>query len=161
MVQHAPQQAGAEPADAKQDRQLIELLNEVRVALPGVQMLLGFMLVVPFSQRFGELTARQRDLFFLAFISTALATVCFITPASFHRIIWERGMKDRLLHISSDLIVAGTVFLAMAITCAAALLTSFLYSSAAAAAAAACIALSISVLWYAVPLRLRMQHRRR
>src|SRR5262249_470628 len=162
MVQHAPQpHLDDESVDEKQDRQLIELLNEARVALPGVQMLLAFMLVVPFSQRFGELTARQRDLFFVAFVATALATICFITPAWFHRIIGERGMKGRLLHSSGALIVAGPVFLAVAITCAAALLTSFLYSSMAAVAASAGIALAIAMLWYAVPLRLRMRHRRR
>ncbi len=162
MVQHAPQpQVDSESVDEKQDRQLIELLNELRVALPGVQMLLAFMLVVPFSQRFALLGGRQRDLFYVSFVSTALASVCFITPASFHRIIWERGMKGRLLHVSSGLVIAGTVFLGVAITCVAALLTSFLYSSAAAVAAAAGIAAAIVVLWYALPLWLRMRHRRR
>jgi hypothetical protein len=162
MVQHAPQaHPDAESVDEKQDRQLIELLNELRVALPGVQMLLAFMLIVPFSQRFVELSGRQRDLFYVSFVSTALATICFITPASFHRIIWERGMKGRLLHVSSNLVIAGTVFLGVAITCVAALLTSFLYSSGAAIAVSAGIAGAIVVLWYAAPLWLRMRHRRR
>jgi hypothetical protein len=151
----------AKPVDAKQDRQLIELLNELRVALPGVQMLLAFMLIVPFSQRFAELSGRQRDFFYVSFVSTALATVCFITPASFHRIIWERGMKGRLLHIASNLVIAGTVFLGVAITCVAALLTSALYSSGAPVAAAAGIAAAIVVPWYGVPLWLRARQRRR
>jgi len=162
MVQHAPQtHPDAESLDEKQDRQLIELLNELRVALPGVQMLLAFLLIVPFSQRFVELSGRQRDLFYVSFVSTALATICFITPASFHRIIWERGMKGRLLRVSSDLVIAGTVFLGVAITCVAGLLTSFLYSSGAAIAVSAGIAAAIVVLWYGVPLWLRMRHRRR
>ena len=162
MVRHALQaHPDAESVDEKQDRQLIELLNELRVALPGVQMLLAFMLIVPFSQRFAELSDRQRDLFYVSFVSTALATICFITPASFHRIIWERGMKGRLLHVSSNLVIAGTVFLGVAITCVAALLTSFLYSSGVAIAVSAGIAAAIVVLWYAAPLWLRMRHRRR
>ena len=69
-----------ESTDAKEDRQLIELLNELRVALPGVQMLFGFMLAVPFTQPFGSLSDRQRLLFFVAFMATAGASVCSSRP---------------------------------------------------------------------------------
>src|SRR3954452_9716202 len=97
-----------ESANERHDRQLLELLNELRVALPGVQMLFGFMLAVPFSQGFGSLTDRQRLLFYVAFLATAGASICFITPTSFHRITWQRGVKGRMLRIASGLTIAGT-----------------------------------------------------
>ncbi len=155
----SPQQEHETP-DAKEDRQLIELLNELRVALPGVQMLFGFMLAVPFTQRFGSLSDRQRLVFYVAFLATAAASVCFITPASFHRIIWQRGAKGRMLRISSGLTITGTIFLGVAIGCVVGFLSSFLYSSVVAATASAAVLGSITVLWYSIPLLLRHRHRR-
>jgi len=156
-VDPRPQQE-RETDDAKEDRQLIELLNELRVALPGVQMLFGFMLAVPFTQPFGSLTDRQRLLFYVAFLSTAGASICFITPASFHRITWHRGVKGRMLRISSALAIAGTVFLGVAIGCVVGFLSSYLYDSVVAAVMAAVALGLIAVLWYSIPLWLR-EHR--
>ena len=147
-----------ETDDAKEDRQLIELLNELRVALPGVQMLFGFMLAVPFTQSFGSLTDRQRLLFYVAFLSTAGASICFITPASFHRITWHRGVKGRMLRISSALAIAGTVFLGVAIGCVVGFLSSYLYDSVVASVMAAVSLGLIAILWYSIPLWLR-EHR--
>jgi hypothetical protein len=149
-----------ETADAKEDRQLIELLNELRVALPGVQMLFGFMLAVPFTQPFGSLTDRQQLLFYVAFLSTAAASICFITPASFHRITWQRGVKGRMLRISSGLTIAGTVFLGVAIGSVVGFLTSYLYNSLVASILSAVALGAISILWYSIPLVLRRQHDR-
>ena len=153
----AEQRGQHESEDAKQNRQLIELLNELRIALPGVQMLFGFMLAVPFSQRFSTISDRQQALYYTAFLTTAAATVCFITPASFHRIIWERGMKGRMLHIASALAIAGTVFLGLSMACVVAFLTSVLYDSPAAAVAGGAVAGAITILWFAVPLVLRIR----
>jgi hypothetical protein len=147
-----------ESRDAKEDRQLIELLNELRVALPGVQMLFGFMLAVPFTQRFGSLTDRQRFLFYVAFLATAAASICFITPASFHRITWKHGVKGRMLRISSGLTIAGTVFLGVAIGCVVGFLSSYLYDSLVASIVTAVALGLISVLWYSIPLVLRERH---
>jgi Family of unknown function (DUF6328) len=149
-----------ESRDAKEDRQLIELLNELRVALPGVQMLFGFMLAVPFTQPFGSLTDRQRFLFYVAFLATAAASICFITPASFHRITWQRGVKGRMLRISSGLTIAGTVFLGVAIGCVVGFLSSYLYDSLVASIVTAVALALISVLWYSIPLVLRERHQR-
>ena len=146
-----------ESLDAKEDRQLIELLNELRVALPGVQMLFGFMLAVPFTQPFGSLTDRQRLLFYVAFLATAGASICFITPASFHRITWQRGVKGRMLRIASGLTIAGTVFLGVAIGCVVGFLTSYLYDSLVASILTAVVLGAISVLWYSIPLALRQR----
>lgn len=147
-----------ESQDAKEDRQLIELLNELRVALPGVQMLFGFMLAVPFTQPFPSLSDRQQLVFYIAFLSTAGASICFITPASFHRITWQRGVKGRMLRIASGLTIAGTVFLGVAIGCVVGFLTSYLYNSVLASILSAVAFATIAVLWYSIPLMLRQRH---
>jgi Family of unknown function (DUF6328) len=144
-----------ETPDAKEDRQLIELLNELRVALPGVQMLFGFMLAVPFTQPFGSLTDRQQLLFYVAFLATAGASICFMTPTSFHRITWQRGVKGRMLRIASRLTIAGTMLLGVAIGCVVGFLTSYLYDSLLASVLAAAAFATIGVLWYSIPLALR------
>jgi Family of unknown function (DUF6328) len=146
-----------ETPDERRNRQLTELLNELRVALPGVQMLFGFLLAVPFSQRFAAVSPNQRALYYTAFVTAAGASVCFIAPTSFHRIVWQHGKKDVLLRISSGLAIAGTVFLAVAITSVVFFLTSFLYGSSAAAAAGGAVLAVLLVLWYLLPLALRLR----
>jgi hypothetical protein len=146
-----------ESANERHDRQLVELLNELRVALPGVQMLFGFLLAVPFSQRFSELDHAQRNLYYATFMSAALASACFIAPASFHRIVWRRNLKRTVVHISSGLAIGGTVFLAAAITGSVVLVTSLLFGSGAGAIAGGCCAGLIVALWYAVPLAYRLR----
>ena len=146
-----------ETADERHNRQLAELLNELRVALPGVQMLFGFLLAVPFSQRFSSVSSNQRALYYTAFAAAAGASVCFIAPTSFHRIVWQHGEKERLLRVSSALAIAGTVFLAAAITNVMLFTTSVLYGSAAAGAAAGLLLAVLLVLWYVLPLAFRIR----
>ena len=83
------------------DRELIELLNELRVALPGVQVLFAFLLTVPFSQRFAQTTEFQRDVYFSALMSVAVATALLITPSAFHRIRFRRRDKAYLLRVAN------------------------------------------------------------
>src|SRR5262245_45308391 len=131
----AARKASSETDEERHDRQLVELLNELRVALPGVQMLFGFLLAVPFSQRFSSISDGEQALYYVAFLTAAAASVCLIAPASFHRIVWRQNLKRRLVHISSGLAIAGTVFLAAAITACVALVTSLLLGAGAAALA--------------------------
>jgi Family of unknown function (DUF6328) len=146
-----------ESADERQNRQLTELLNELRVALPGVQMLFGFLLAVPFSQRFSAISSNQRLLYYIAFISAAAASVCFIAPTSFHRIVWQRGRKAVLLRVSNALAIAGTVCLAAAITAVVLFITSYLYGSSRAALAGGLILAALVSLWYLLPLAVRIR----
>jgi hypothetical protein len=146
-----------ESADERQNRQLTELLNELRVALPGVQMLFGFLLAVPFSQRFSAISSNQRLLYYIAFISAAAASVCFIAPTSFHRIVWQRGKKAVLLRVSNALAIAGTVCLAAAITTVVLFITSYLYGSSQAAIAGGLILAALVSLWYLLPLAVRIR----
>ncbi len=149
-----------ESADERENRQLTELLNELRVALPGVQMLFGFLLAVPFSQRFSAISSNQRLLYYTAFISAAGASVFFIAPTSFHRIVWQRGKKRVLLGVSNVLAIAGTVCLAVSISAVVLFITSYLYGSAHAALAGGLILAALVSLWYVLPMAVRI-HRLR
>ena len=145
-----------ESDDERRNRQLVELLNELRVALPGVQMLFGFLLAVPFSQRFTSITPGQRDVYFATFLSAALASALFIAPTSFHRIVWQRHLKDRLVQVSSGLALAGTVFLAAAICGSVTLVTSLLFGTSTAAVMGGLATGVLFALWYGLPLAVRI-----
>jgi hypothetical protein len=141
-----------ESNEERHNRELIELLNELRVALPGVQVLFAFLLAVPFANGFPRLSALDRDIFFVAFIATALATVLLIAPSSYHRLRWRQRDKERLLVLSNGLTIAGLFCLAVAITCVVFVITDFIFARAWAAAFTAFIAASFLVLWYGLPL---------
>ena len=121
-------------------------------------MLFGFMLAVPFTQPFGSLSDRQRLLFFVAFMATAAASVCFITPASFHRITWQRGVKGRMLHIASGLTIAGTVFLGVAIGGVVGVPEQLSVRLGGCCDPRRAVWGAIAVLWYSIPLALRRRH---
>ena len=83
--------------ESKQDRELIELLNELRVVLPGVQVLFAFLLTVPFTQYFPKVTDSQKNVYFAALLLTAVATAFLIAPTAFHRIRWRDRDKEYTL----------------------------------------------------------------
>jgi Family of unknown function (DUF6328) len=147
----------AETSDARRNRQLAELLNELRIALPGVQMLFGFLLAVPFSQRFTGTSSAQRGLYYAAFVSAAGASICFIAPTAFHRIVWQHGEKALLVRVSSALTLLGTGFLAVAIVTVMLFISSFLYGSSFAAVAGGLLLTALVLLWYVVPLAVRLR----
>jgi predicted membrane channel-forming protein YqfA (hemolysin III family) len=141
-----------ESKDERLDRELIELLNELRVALPGVQVLFAFLLAVPFSQRFERLTAAQEDVFFAAFLCTAVATALLIAPSSYHRLRWRERDKEQILRTSNRLAIAGTVFLAAAVVAVVYLVTDLIFGHAATVLATTLSAVMFGWLWYGLPL---------
>jgi len=152
------------PGESKEDRhnrELIELLNELRVALPGVQVLFAFLLAVPFSSGFPKLGKLDRDIFYLAFIATALSTVLLIAPSSYHRLRWRQHDKERLLVTSNRLTIAGLACLAVAITSVVFVLTDFLFHRAWAATFTAFVAACFLLLWYGLPLAAAIRDRQR
>jgi Family of unknown function (DUF6328) len=146
-----------ESSEQRHNRELIELLNELRVALPGVQVLFAFLLAVPFANGFPKLSSTGRDVFFAAFIATALSTVLLIAPSSYHRLRWRQRDKERMLIISNVLTIAGLLCLAVAITCVVYVITDFLFHAAWAAAFTALIAAMFLLLWYGLPLGAAIQ----
>jgi hypothetical protein len=134
------------------DRELIELLNELRVVLPGVQVLFAFLLAVPFANGWTRVTALQRDVFFVAFLATAASSILLIAPSAHHRLRWREGDKERILRTANDLAIAGTVFLAIGMTAAVFLITDILFKGWWAALTAAVIAGCFAWFWYGLPL---------
>ena len=139
------------------NRELIELLNELRVALPGVHVLFAFLLGVPFTQRFGEVTDIQKDVYFLTFLCTATATALLIAPSAYHRLDWRRGDKEHLLVVSNRLAISGTAFLALAISGAVFVVTDILFDPTSAAVVAAVTAAFFGWFWYGLPLLRRLR----
>lgn len=151
------------PGESKEDRhnrELIELLNELRVALPGVQVLFAFLLAVPFANGFPKLSSLDRHIFFVAFIATALSTVLLIAPSSYHRLRWRRHDKERMLVVSNALTIAGLACLAVAISAAVFVVTDFLFHRAWAATFTTFAAACFLLLWYGLPLASAIQDRR-
>src|SRR5215213_10628104 len=111
------------------DRNLGELLQELRVALPGVQVLFAFLLVVPFNQRFADITSFQRTIYFVTLLCATAACACLIAPTAHHRIEFRGKDKERIVMGGNKLAIAGLVLLATAMTGAITLVTDFLYGS--------------------------------
>jgi hypothetical protein len=134
------------------DRELIELLNELRVALPGVQVLFAFLLAVPFANGWTRVTDLQRDVFFVAFLATAAASILLIAPSAHHRLLWREGDKEHMLRTANALAIGGTVFLAIGMTAAVFLIADILFRAWWAALTAALVAGGFSWFWYGLPL---------
>jgi Kef-type K+ transport system membrane component KefB len=149
-----------ESNEERHNRELIELLNELRVALPGVQVLFAFLLAVPFANGFPKLSPLDRDVFFVAFIATALSTACLIAPSSYHRLRWRQRDKERMLIVSNALTIAGLFLLAVAITATVFVITDFLFHHSWAAGLTAFVAATFVVLWYGLPLAAAIQDQR-
>jgi hypothetical protein len=136
----------------KQDRQMIELLNELRVALPGVQILFGFLLTVPFAQGFQRVTDVQKGLFYATLLCTALSTVCFIAPSATHRLRFHQGDRQYVIETANKYAIAGLAFLAVAIVLALVMITDVLYAGTAVFAFPVLVALALVTLWFVRPL---------
>ena len=92
--------------ERRRDRQMIELLNDLRVALPGVQILFAFLLTVPFSSGWEGLTVLQRDVYYATLIATALSTACLIAPSAAHRLRFHQGDRTWLIESGNTLTIA-------------------------------------------------------
>ena len=134
------------------NRELIELLNELRVALPGVQVLFAFLLTVPFTQRFAQLNDLQKDVYLAAFICTAIGSALLIAPSAYHRIRFRDYDKERMMRTSNRLAIAGTLFLAIGMTASVFFVTDFLFKTPLTALATAVTAAAFVWFWYALPL---------
>ena len=135
------------------DRNLQELLGELRVALPGVQVLFAFLLVVPFNQRFVDITSFQRTTYFVTLLLATSASACLIAPTAHHRIEFRAQDKKRIVFHATRLAIAGLALLASAMTGAVMLITDILYGSTTVAIVAALVALLFALLWFAWPIK--------
>ncbi len=141
-----------ESEEERADRNLSDLLQELRVALPGVQVLFGFLLTVPFSQRFTDLSAFQEKLYFGVLISVALATVLLVAPTAGHRILFRRQQKEFIVTISNRLALIGLLLLAVAMCGAIALISDFLFGAVTAVISTIVMASAFAGFWFLGPV---------
>jgi hypothetical protein len=136
----------------RRDRQMLELLNELRVALPGVQILFAFLLTVPFSQGFTRMTNLQRDVLFVTLLLTAMSTVCLIAPSAAHRLRFHKGDRAWIIESANQLTIAGLAFLAAAMAGAVLLITDVLFDGVRVWIYSALFAVVLVGLWFVRPL---------
>ena len=141
-----------ETHEERVNRELIELLNELRVALPGVQVLFAFLLAVPFSQRFTEVTQLQRNTFMLALLSTLAGSVFLIAPTAYHRIRFRDRDKEALLRISNAFAIAGVLFLAIGMTAVVFLVTDMIFKAVVTTLVTTLTAALFATVWFVLPL---------
>jgi predicted neutral ceramidase superfamily lipid hydrolase len=141
-----------ESHEERVNRELIELLNELRVALPGVQVLFAFLLTVPFSQRFGRVNDLQKDVYMVALLCTLAGSVFLIAPTAFHRLRFRDRDKEALLRVSNVFAIVGLVLLATAMTASVFLVTDFLFRNVVTAIVTAATAGLFAIVWFVLPL---------
>ena len=138
------------------DRNLSELLQELRVALPGVQVLFAFLLAVPFQQNFTSITPFQERVYFATLLLTAISAVFLISPSAYHRMTFRMQQKNDLLYLANKLAIAGLAVLALAMTGAIMLITDVLFGSTATVVTSGVAFLLFVVFWFALPLQRRV-----
>jgi hypothetical protein len=140
-------------------RELAELLQELRIVLPGVQVLFAFLLTVPFSARFGSVSSVQQAVFFATLVCTALSTGLLLAPSAHHRLLWRKHAREHRLRVANRLAIAGLILLVVAIVGVMFVITDVLFGSTAAALATAAITAFFLCVWFVLPLRYRLSER--
>jgi hypothetical protein len=149
--------------EEKLNEELNTMLQELRVALPGMQMLFAFLLTIPFNQGFEKVTALQKAVFVTDLAATALSSIFLIAPSVYHRLHWRRDVddKDRMLHVFNVLAICGGAFLSVAIVASMFLIIDFLFGRPLSWVAAATTAAVCVVVWYVLPLSRRARETRK
>jgi hypothetical protein len=137
------------------DRNLGELLGELRVALPGVQVLFAFLLTVPFNQRFAEASDFEEAVYLVTLLLTAMASALLIAPSAYHRVEFRQDDKRHIVYVSNRFAIAGFAFLALAMASAVLLVTHFLFGPAAGIVCTAGVLIVLAGFWFALPVRRR------
>ncbi len=137
------------------DRNLSELLQELRVALPGVQVLFAFLLAVPFQQGFTKITSFQEKTYFVTLLLTALSAALLISPSAYHRLTFRMQQKKHLVFLANKFAIAGLGCLALAMTGAIMLVSDVLFGKTATIVTGAAAFTVFFLLWYALPLQRR------
>jgi hypothetical protein len=153
-----PNDSGREESEEERaDRNLSDLLQELRVALPGVQVLFAFLLTVPFTQRFDDLSDFQKKLYFGVLIAVALATILLVAPTAGHRILFRRQQKEYIVTIANRLSLVGLLLLAVAMSGAIALISDFLFGATTAVISTIVMAAAFTGFWFLGPVMRRQK----
>ena len=139
----------------RDDRNLIELLQELRVAGLGVQVLFGFLLSIPFTTRFVELSRAQHGLYVVALLLAATATALLLAPVAYHRLVVRRHQKEQLVRDANTLAILGLAAVGLAVSAAVLLVVSFVNRGATVALVTLFVVCLFAVLWFVLPLARR------
>src|SRR4051794_12568517 len=131
---------------------MTELLNELRVAMPGVQVLFAFLLAVPFQQRFQTVNASQRDVYLFTLLAAATATAFLVAPSAYHRVAFQEHEKERIISMGTRQFVGGIVALAVAMTGAVLLVTDVLFGAPTVVVTVIAVAGMFGWLWFGIGL---------
>ena len=148
-------QKTGEDSQERTARELIELLQELRIVIPGVQVLFAFLLTVPFSQGFTKLDSLQRGVFFATLLCTAAATALLIAPSSHHRLLFRQGVREQRVELGNLLAILGLAFLVPAMVGVLFVITDLIFGSVAAIFVTVIVTLFFVLLWFVLPLRYR------
>ena len=146
-----------ETKDERLDRNLVELLQELRVAQTGVQILFAFLLTLPFTNRFGKITHFQRGVYFVTLLLAATASACIIAPVAHHRVLFRQRQREYLVETASKLAVAGLICLALAMIGVIFLISDVLYKDAVTTVATIATAAVFFGVWFVLPLAHRRE----
>jgi hypothetical protein len=146
----------AKPGSPSHSKEFNTLLEELRVLLPGVEVIFAFLLTVPFTERFTELSGTQRNAYFVAFLAATLASILLTAPSVYHRLRWREVDKESALRTGNVFAICGITVLAVAIGAAVFLVADVLFASRAAALLTGAVSVVILGLWYLLPLTLRL-----
>jgi hypothetical protein len=138
------------------NRQMMELLNELRVAMPGVQILFGFLLTVPFQQRFSQVTDFQQTIYFATLVAASVAAAFLIAPSAYHRVMFEQQDKPNIIRIGTGQLLVGLVALAFAMNGAVLLVTDVLFQAPTVVVTVAALSTLYATLWFGFGLVRRM-----
>ena len=147
----------SETPTERADRNMGELLQELRVALPGVQVLFAFLFSVPFAARFEQVSPFEEKVYFATLLCSAAASVLLIGPSAYHRLNFSRGDKAHIVEVAGRMAIAGFVVLGLATIGAVLMVCSFVFGGVTAALATGGVALLIAVVWFAIPLARRLR----
>lgn len=150
------EQKTGETEQERRARELVELLQELRVVLPGVQVLFAFLLTVPFSARFGDVSPLQQVVFFGTLVCTAISAALLTAPTAHHRLLWRQQARERRLRVANRLAIAGLVLLVPGMVGAVFVITDVLFGSLVASAVTAGIATFFLCVWFVIPIWYRL-----
>jgi Family of unknown function (DUF6328) len=144
-----------ESEEERDDRNLAELLQELRVAGLGVQVLFGFLLSLPFTSQFSKLGSGERDLYLATLVLAAVATALLLGPVAYHRLVFRQRQKEQLVRAGNVMAIAGLATVGLAVSAAVLLVTGFVASGLPAILITIVVALMFGLLWFALPLARR------
>jgi uncharacterized membrane protein len=139
------------------DRELIELLNELRIVLPGVTVLFAFLLAVPFAKGWSKVTPFERDVFLVAFLATGVSVAFLTAPSSYHRLRFRAGDKERIVRVGNRLSIVGITAFAVALGAVVLLVFDYVLARGAAIVVTVVFTLLVIALWYGLPLLGKLQ----